>query len=109
MSVLAKLAKRKAFPIEVDGETVHIRLMFHREKRELLTLEPMWQQPFVLGCVLVEADGTPVLSRLEGQSAADFARQASEAIDFTEETWNVISDKLEKLQKPNIEALAKNS
>ena len=108
--VLAKIKKRRCYPVEVGGGTVHVRSLTRGELDRVGKLEGSAQTAFVVGCVLVDADGSPALPKLPNETDEAYAsRLLLETEDVDSETVAAITAAVGKIGKaPTLETLAKN-
>ena len=109
--VIAKLRKRRFYPIEIDGEKIHLRALLDSEHREV---EPISQEVesfgYAIGCCLMNEDGTAVFTRATEEDATTFGARVLKELDLPDDTRSQLSKAILKLQTgpPEIEALVKN-
>lgn len=80
--VCDKLTKRRAFPVKVNGETIHVRGMTRGEAKVLPGIENEGlQNVYMLGCCLVEEDGTPSFPRKDGEPVVTWLERIEPEFD----------------------------
>lgn len=62
MGVLQKCAKRRCYPVEIDGETIHVRAMTLDEIGRLQVVDKDEKTVFLLACGIVEPSGEQAVS-----------------------------------------------
>lgn len=106
-----KLRKRRFYPVEIEGETVHLRALIDSEHREV---EPISRQTesfgFAIGCCLMNEDGTPVFTRLPDEDATTFGERVLKELDLPDDSRAQLSNAILKLSNgpPEIGPLVKN-
>lgn len=81
-ALIKKLSTRRKYPLKLaDDVTVHIRALLGAEKAEVMAF---FQEDesfgFVLGCGLLEDDGSPAFTRNEGENGKDFGQRVTESL-----------------------------
>lgn len=98
--VLNRIKKRRCYPVEVGGGTVHVRSLTRGELDRMTALEKDAKTDFVLGCVLVSSAGEPEFVPEEGESDVDFAKRIKAAVlDVDTETIAAITEAVGKIGK----------
>lgn len=98
--VLNRIKKRRCYPVEVGGGTVHVRSLTRGELDRMAVLEHEAKTDFVLGCVLVSAAGDPAFVLQAGESDVDFAKRVKgEVLDVDTETIAAITEAVGKIGK----------
>lgn len=122
--LLGKLHKRACHPVQLSNrETVHCRSMTIAELRELDSLPKVdqptadkpdlseFRTPFVMGCVIVNADGSQGFPRLPDEDARAFATRMLDVLkDVATENIAAISEVVGKIGKvPGADTLKNSS
>lgn len=112
-TVLGKLAKRRCYPVKIDGEDVHVRALSYGEIRALESMPPELAVPFIFGCGLVSDTGDRAIPQLEGESYKDFAGRVGDILtdrDVPSDNIRDVNAAVTRLMHvPLIEDIAKNS
>ena len=109
--VIAKLRKRRFYPVLIDGETIHLRALLDSEHKEV---EPISQDVesfgYAIGCCLMNEDGTAVFSRNPDEDAKTFGARVLTELDLPDDTRSDISKAILKLQSgpPDLDSAIKN-
>jgi hypothetical protein len=111
MGVLAKIRKRQLFPVELpNGETIMIRSLTLGENTLIGQLTGNARIGFMIGCVLLEDDGSQVEVRGEKETPEQFGNRIAENCELDAPSLLAVNDAILKLQKtPSASVLAKNS
>lgn len=112
MSVLAKIRKRNSYPVELSVGTVHVRPLGYWEKASLSSInDPNARVQFIVGCCLVEADGSRAFAMSADETPAMFAGRVREATsDLDGDDISALADAVMKATKtPDMETVIKNS
>ena len=109
-SVVERLRKRRFYPVPINGETVHVRALL---QSELAESKPFQNEEssfgFVIGCGLLNEDGTPVCTRNADESAQAFGERVLAELNLPNDTRTELSLAIIKLAKPpSHESLVKN-
>ena len=110
-SIFTRVEKRKAFPVEVAGQVVHIAEPTMGQIRRVKALGGENSTGLALGFCLVNSAGDRLLEQPEGESDADFAQRVLEGpiSDLTISEVTAISAAILRLSKPvSQDSLAKN-
>jgi hypothetical protein len=100
MSVIDKLRKRRKYPIEIDGETINIRALRDSEIDTVTEFQNDDESiGFAIGYGVLNDDGTPAFSPLDGESPKEFGGRVLDEIDMPSDTKAEISEKIMKLSK----------
>ncbi len=109
-SVISKITKRHAFPVTIDGETVHLCAMTHAQTRAVAQLDESLQQTYVVACCLVNDAGERLCERRSGESTLQYADRAAEV--FGELTFPVLKELIDEINRvsrpPSVETATKN-
>ena len=111
-SVLARLKKKRGYPVDIDGETFHVRSLTIGELHRLDLLANEHKTGFVVGCALCgEASGEQELPRNSDESDTDWAaRVLLELADVPTDTIRALSDGVAAIGKTpaTLEKITKN-
>lgn len=123
-AVLNRLARRRSYPITIDGEDFRVRAMTIGEGLEFDTLKDDGAKiGFILGCALLNDAGEPEFNRAiaadtvlddkqaAAESAEDFGKRVSEACrGIPQDTLAALTSAIDKLRRPpSQDTLRKNS
>jgi hypothetical protein len=111
--VLARLKKKRGYPVTIDGELYHIRPMTIGEITRMKPLDNDSKTGFVVGCTLCDDQaGTQTIPKTGDSSETDeawAARVLVELADVPSETIRALSESVANLSKtPSAAAVAKN-
>jgi len=112
MSVLDKIRKRMCYPVTLpNGETIKIRTpSMGEQNRSGAIADGDDRIGFLVGCVLVEDDGSTAYSKKPGESDADFGNRVAFECDLDTPSFQAIQEALAKLNKvPSKDVVVKNS
>lgn len=111
-SVLARLKKKRGYPVEIDGETFFVRSLTIGELQRLDKLDSEHKTGFVVGCALCgEASGQQELPRNDNESDTEWSvRVLTELADVPTETIRALSDGVAAIGKTpaTLEKITKN-
>lgn len=113
-SVRERIKRREKYPIDIgDGVTVYVRAMKHSEAMEVVAnVDTPEATGFAIGCCLVEDDGTPVMTRIVGESFADFGSRVMSDLDLSTDIAGLIVNGIGRISQgvtpKQFEALQKN-
>jgi hypothetical protein len=112
--VLARLKKKRAYPVTIEGELYHIRPMTIGEITRMKPLDNDSKTGFVVGCTLCDDEaGTQTIPKKAEPPESDkdwAARVLAELADVPSETIRALSEAVAALSKtPSASAVAKNS
>ena len=108
--VLNRLRKKRGSPINIDGETFYVRSLTIGELTQLDTINADERTGYVVGCALVNEDGSQVIPKADSESSIDYAKRVLQELDDVP-TANIkaISDGVANLGKSvKPEAVLKN-
>lgn len=111
MSVIAKLKKRRKYPVTIDGETVYVRALLCSEVDELKPIANDDESVgFMIGCGLLNDDGTAAFTRQANEDSKAFGQRVLDELDIPTDTRSELMQKLMQLAKGpvDVEKLAKN-
>lgn len=111
MGVLEKLKIRQAKSVQLpNGQTVYIRTLSIGEHRRGMKLTPDEKMGYLLGCTLVDENGTPAYPRQENETDAAFAQRVLEETDIDVPGYSAIDAAYKALEKtPSQKVLEGNS
>ena len=109
-SVFQKVAKRKAYPVEIDGETMHVSEPTFGKIDRFKSLGGEKSTWLALGLCLVSENGETLFTIEPAETDEQFAdRVMTDAQDVTPSVVKALSDAIMKLINPvKQEALEKN-
>lgn len=97
-TTIERLRKRRCYPVEIDGEKIHIRALLTSEQSELMEIRDQDESfGYALGCALVNDDRSPVYTRVETESALQFGARVLTDIDLPTDTRAELTDLILKL------------
>lgn len=111
MSVINIVRKRRMWPVDIGGETIHLRALL---MSELQTVEPFRDEDesvgYVIGCSLVNQDASPVYIISPDETPKQFGARVLSDLDLPLDTKSELLTKISKLSNgpPSIEDLKKN-
>lgn len=110
MGVFQRIEKRKAFPIDVNGEVMHITEPTMNQIDRIQRLQGNQATGLALGLCLVDAGGTRLFNTEPEETDAAFAdRVLLDAAECTVSAIRLLSEGILKLVKPvSQESLVKN-
>lgn len=111
MSVIDKLRKRRCYPVEIDGETLHVTALTTRVIAALSEVDDngIWSSGVVLGFGLLNDDETPVFQQRESESFVDFGNRVIDELDAPLPIVTQLVEAIKKVTRPaDAETLAKN-
>jgi|TARA_R110002110_G_scaffold394788_1_gene609048 hypothetical protein len=93
--------------MRIDGETIYIRAFTKAERKEFKPLANEEESyGYVMGCGLVNQDGSCLFPRDEGEDAKAFAQRVEDAADLPDDTRAQICTAIVKLSEgPTIDQL----
>lgn len=109
--VLNRLRKKRGYPVEIEGETYHVRSLTLGELRRLEPLAAELKTGFVLGCALCsDAEGGQELPANDGEADAAWAdRIGNELSDIPTQTIRELTESIAKVgTSPRVESIIKN-
>jgi len=109
--VIEKIRKRIKYPVTLpNGETIHIRPMNFGEQFRLEGLKGNARLGFVVGCVLLEEDGTNLFEKKPDENDAAFAARVASECEIDVPAFFAIKAAIDKLEKvPDAKVIEKNS
>lgn len=111
MSVISKLTKRRFYPFQIDGETIHLRSML---SSELDTVQKFRDDDeslgFMIGCCVLNENGSAEFIKTETETAKEFGARILAEIDLPLDTRTELINKIIGLSNgpPSQEKLIKN-
>lgn len=111
MSVISKLTKRRFYPFQIDGETIHLRSML---SSELAAVQEFRNEDasigFTIGCAVLNEDGSAVFTKSVEETAKEFGSRILSEIDLPLDTRTELINKIIGLSNgpPSQEKLIKN-
>lgn len=112
MSLLGKANKRACYPVVIGETKCFVRSMKASELKRMKLLEDEQKTYFMMGMCLVDGESKPELSKLDGESDADFATRVENELDKADvdyEMMSKISEAIGKIGQINVEDIRKNS
>lgn len=109
MGVLDKCAKRRKYPVDIDGEKIHVRALTYDEIDRLQLIGKDLKTGFILACGLLEDSGeSAVPARVDPESDAEWiARVIPVVRSIPSDTILEIVAAIDKVSRP-ADKLAKN-
>lgn len=112
-AVIQRLRKRRAYPLEICGEIIHIRAVTRSEREQMKPhMAEEVSYGITLGFGLVTVDGSPVFRINDGESVEDFGERVLTEADLPDDTRTEICAAIVKLSqgptKEQLEALKKS-
>lgn len=113
MSVIERLRKRRFYPIQLDGETIHIRSLLTSELQSISVIAKGNDDAaigFAFGCSVLNPDGSQVFVRSATESDQEFGARILAELDLPLDTKAELTGKIMKLSQGPIdqEQLKKN-
>lgn len=110
MSIFSVIAKRQAYPIEINGGTIHVCEPTFSEIDRVRNLTGEQTTGLSLALCCVDANGEKLFPKQDGETDAALAdRVLVEAADLTVSTVQAIMAAIQKLTKPaSVEKIEKN-
>lgn len=111
MSVMSKLTKRRFYPFQIDGETIHLRAML---SSELDTVQKFRDDDeslgFMIGCCVLNENGLADFIKTDTETPKDFGARILSEIDLPLDTRTELINKIIGLSNgpPSQEKLIKN-
>lgn len=109
-SVFDRIARRKAYPVEMNGGTIFVCEPTFKQVKRVQKLEGDAATGMALACCIVNEDGSEVFAQAEGEDDAAFAvRVLDEASVLTPSELKTIQEAIFRLISPaNQDELTKN-
>ena len=96
-----KITKRKAYPVEIEGETLHVCEPTIGQIERVRKLGGEQSTGLALALCVVSESGVPLFEIIDGESDEDLAnRVLVEAKDVTLSAIKALSDAILKLSNP---------
>jgi hypothetical protein len=111
MSLLAKVNKRKCYPVELEDRTVYVRSMKGAEIDGMEALPRALRTPYVMGICVVFENGKQEIPREKDEAIEAYAHRVQAALDEAEVDTEVISKlstAIGKIGKVDVEDVQKN-
>lgn len=111
MSVIDRLQKRRFYPVEIDGEKIHIRALLDSELKAVADFQNEDESiGFAIGCSLINEDKSAVFMRTAEESPKQFGARVLAEIDLPSDTKAELTGKILRLSNgpPSAEDLKKN-
>lgn len=112
MSVIARIQKRKAKTVDIDGEQIQVRSLAYLDGVEMDGIADAPQKAFyAIGMSLLDDEGQPAFTRAADESAVAFAtRVQSELSEISTPVMKSLTAAITEATKtPSVDAIAKNS
>ena len=98
MSVIERLRKRRFYPIDLDGQTIHIRAMLDSELKAVAEFRDDDESVgFAIGCALLNEDKSAAFVRAADETSKQFGARVLEELDLPSDTKAEITGKILKL------------
>jgi len=109
MGVLDKCAKRRKYPIDIDGEKIHVRALTYDEIDRLQLIDKESRTGFIVACGLLEETGEPAIPvRTESETDAEWITRVVPLVrSMPSDTILTIVEAVDKVSRP-ADKLAKN-
>jgi hypothetical protein len=109
-SVLEKLLKRQAYPVEIEGETLFVRALTTGESLRVATFNETDKLVFALSRCMCGQDGSDLFPTYDGESDANYIkRMAATVNEFPQPLTERLTTAIGKVSKvPSPEDLQKN-
>jgi hypothetical protein len=111
MSVILKLTKRRFYPFQIDGETIHLRAMLTSE----LDIVQKFRDDdeslgFMIGCCVLSENGTAEFMKTADETPKQFGARILCEVDLPLDTRTELINKIIGLSNgpPSQEKLIKN-
>lgn len=111
MSVISKLTKRRFYPFQIDGETIHLRSML---SSELAAVQLFRSEDssigYTLGCSVLNEDGSSAFVKATNETPQEFGARVLSEVDLPLDTRTELINKIIGLSNgpPSQEKLIKN-
>ena len=84
-AIIKKLSRRRAYPVNVDGEKLTVRALLISEHREAMEFsEDDLSLSIAIGFGLLGDDGKPLFPRTPGEAIKDFGERVQAELDKAE-------------------------
>jgi hypothetical protein len=102
MGVLQKCAKRRCYPVDVDGETVHVRAVTLDEINRVQELDNDAKTFFLLACGIVESNGEQgVSAKLANEDDVTWIKRVTPELEvIPADTAQLLLKNIDKVSKP---------
>jgi hypothetical protein len=99
-TVAERLQKRRFYPIEIEGETVHVRALLQSETKRMMEFggEPE-SFGFALGCCLLNDDGSPAYTANPEEGDKAFGARVLAELDLPSDTTGELCHRIAALAK----------
>jgi hypothetical protein len=100
-NIFTRLEKRKAFPLDVDGEVIHITEPTMGQISRIQNVGNADSTGLAFGLCLVDSNGSRLIDQLPDEADQDFSRRVMEmASNLTVSSVKKISEAILRLSKP---------
>jgi hypothetical protein len=109
-SVLEKLLKRQAYPVEIEGETLYVRGLTTGESFRASLLNERQRLMYAVGKCLCNPDGSDIYEQAKEETEIAYAARMTEVVDqFPQRMTQQLTTAISKVSKvPSPEDLQKN-
>lgn len=98
LSVVEKLRRRRRYPVEIDGETVHVRAVTDSEKRTVMPFRDEEESfGYLIGKCLLNDDGSAVCEQQSDEDAKAFGARVLAELDLPTDTQAQLATTILKL------------
>lgn len=105
MSVIERLRKRRFYPIEIMGETIHIRAMLDSELKQVSEFQSEDESiGYAIGCALLNEDQSPAFAQQPEETAKEFGARVLRELDLPSDTKAELPDKILRLSRGPLSA-----
>lgn len=111
MSVILKLKKRRFYPFEIGGETIHLRSMLSSELDHVQKFRKDDESiGYTIGCSVLNEDGSAAFIQRNDETAKEFGGRVLLEVDLPLDTRTELVNKIIGLSNgpPSQEKLIKN-
>lgn len=100
MSVIDRLRKRRKYPVEIDGDTVHIRALLESELKIASDFRDDDESiGYAIGCAVLNDDGSQVFVMESAESSKQFGARVLAELDMPSDTKAELTTKILKLSQ----------
>ena len=111
MSVISKLTKRRFYPFQIDGETIHLRSLLSSELDAVQKFRDDDESlGFIIGCSVLNEHGSAEFVKTETETVKEFGARILSEVDLPLDTRTELINKIIGLSNgpPSQEKLIKN-
>lgn len=105
MSVIDRLRKRRFYPIDIEGETIHIRALLDSELQAVVEFRDNDESVgFAIGCALLNEDKSAAFVLSADETSKQFGARVLKELDLPSDTKAEITGKILKLSNGPLKA-----